>query len=90
MYQARLLITGKVQGVFYRTSCQEVAQRLGLSGWVKNLSDGNVEALVQGEKGGIEKLITWCKKGPPGAVVSNLDVNWETIVKQIPSFKIVN
>ncbi|OGI10370.1 MAG: hypothetical protein A3I68_04770 [Candidatus Melainabacteria bacterium RIFCSPLOWO2_02_FULL_35_15] len=90
MYQARLLITGKVQGVFYRTSCQEVAQRLGLSGWVKNLSDGNVEALVQGEKGEIEKLITWCKKGPPGAVVSNLDVNWETIVKQITSFKIVN
>ena len=60
------------------------------SGWVKNLSDGNVEALVQGEKGEIEKLITWCKKGPPGAVVSNLDVNWETIVKQITSFKIVN
>lgn len=90
MYQARLLITGKVQGVFYRASCQEVAQRLGLNGWVKNLSDGNVESLVQGEKEKIEKLIAWCKKGPPGAVVSNLDVNWETVVKQITSFKIVN
>jgi acylphosphatase len=90
MYQARLLITGKVQGVFYRASCQEIAQRLGLSGWVKNLSDGNVEALVQGEKVGIEKLINWCKKGPPDAVVSNLNVNWETVIKQITSFKIVN
>lgn len=90
MYQARLLITGKVQGVFYRASCQEVAQRLGLNGWVKNLSDGNVEALAQGEKEKIEKLIAWCKKGPSGAVVSNLDINWETVVKQITSFKIVN
>lgn len=90
MYQARLLITGKVQGVFYRASCQEIAQRLGLNGWVKNLSDGNVEALAQGEKEKIENLIAWCKKGPPGAVVSNLDVNWETVVKQITSFNIVN
>ncbi len=86
MYQARFLITGKVQGVFYRASCQEVAQKLGLTGWVKNLSNGNVEILIQGEKEKIEKLIEWCKKGPPGAIVNNVKVEWENYSKELDDF----
>ena len=57
MHQANLIISGRVQGVFYRATCQEVAQSLGLKGWVKNLATGQVEILVQGEKDKIENLI---------------------------------
>jgi acylphosphatase len=88
MHQVHLIVLGRVQGVFYRASCQEVAQRLGLTGWVKNLPDGSVEVLAQGEKEKIEKLIEWCKKGPPGAKVSGLKIDWQIIVQQISSFNI--
>ncbi len=76
MFQVHLTISGNVQGVFYRASCQKVAQELDLKGWVKNLANGNVEALAQGEKGEIEKLIEWCKKGPENARVDNVKVSW--------------
>ncbi len=89
MFQAHLVIVGKVQGVFYRASCQEVAQELGLTGWVKNLSNGNVEVLAQGEKEKIEKLIEWCRKGTSGARVDNVEIEWQTtIVQQSFSFNI--
>ena len=88
MFQAHLIISGKVQGVFYRASCQKIAQELGLTGWVKNLSDGSVEVLAQGEKEKIEKLIEWCKKGPPGARVSDVKVEWKEQEKKFFSFDI--
>ena len=81
-----LIILGKVQGVFYRASCQEVAQRLGLTGWVRNLSAGEVEVLVQGEKEKIEKLIEWCKKGPAGAMVSDVKVEWKKQMEDLSEF----
>ena len=74
MHQAHLIISGRVQGVFYRASCQEVAQMYALKGWVKNMPTGQVEVLVQGEKEKIEKLIDWCKKGPSDAKVSDVKV----------------
>ena len=88
MFQAHLIISGKVQGVFYRASCQEVAQRLGLTGWVENLQNENVEVLAQGEKEKIEKLIEWCKKGPAGARVSDLEIKYQNIVERFISFQI--
>lgn len=89
MFQAHLIISGKVQGVFYRASCQEAAQRFGLKGWVKNLSTSEVEVLVQGEKEKIKKLIEWCKKGPSKAVVSEVKVDWEKISKEFDNFAVV-
>lgn len=89
MFQAHIIISGKVQGVFYRASCQEVAQRLGLKGWAKNLSTGQVEVLAQGEKEKIEKLIEWCRKGPPSAVVNNVQIKWENISEEFDSFEIM-
>lgn len=77
MYQAHLIISGCVQGVFYRASCQEVAQSYGLKGHVKNLPTGEVEVLAQGGKEMIERLIAWCKKGPPGARVTDVKVKWQ-------------
>lgn len=71
-----LKITGRVQGVFYRHSTKLKAQELGLLGWVKNRLDGSVEALVAGPESDIERLIIWCKQGPPSAVVDNVEVKW--------------
>ena len=90
MFQAHLIISGKVQGVFYRDSCQEIAQGLILTGWVKNMPNGQVEVLVQGEKEKIEKLIEWCKKGPPEARIDNVEVRWNRIVNNFESFFISN
>jgi len=65
-----------VQGVFFRASTRVTAERLGLSGWVKNRRDGSVEALFEGEKDEVERAIEWCGKGPRAAVVESLDVQW--------------
>ena len=70
-------ISGRVQGVFYRYSCREEAVRIGLGGWVSNLADGRVEAVAEGAREDVEKLIAWCRKGPRGASVSSVDVSWE-------------
>lgn len=75
--RAHLLITGRVQGVFYRSFTEDVAHSLGLKGWVKNCSDGKVEAVFEGKKEDIEKAVSLCYKGPHGARVSNIDVRWE-------------
>ena len=88
MFQAHLIISGKVQEVFYRASCQEAAQGLALTGWVKNLPTGQVEVLAQGEKEKIEKLIMWCKNGPPGARVSDVKVEWKEQERKLFSFDI--
>ena len=88
MHQVHLIISGKVQGVFYRASCEEVAQSLGLKGWVCNLPTGQVEVLAQGEKEKVEKLITWCKKGPLDAKVNDVKVEWEDIKEKFSGFSI--
>lgn len=74
MSTVHLLIEGKVQGVFYRASAKEMADDLGLSGWVKNREDGNVEMVVSGEESKINEFIKWCHKGPRRAVVTNVSV----------------
>ena len=86
MYQACLIISGNVQGVFYRASCQDIAVKYGLNGWVRNLPSGEVEVLVQGEKEKIEKLIEWCKKGPPNARVEEVKVKWEEVADMFNGF----
>lgn len=77
MYQIHILISGKVQGVCYRASCKEYALSIGLKGWVKNLDDGSVEVLAQGEKVNLEKFIAWCKQGPPQAKVEEVRISWQ-------------
>lgn len=74
----RLVITGKVQGVFYRQSAKEKATELRITGTVKNLPVGDVEIVATGDREQLHNLITWCKKGPPKAVVTNV------LMKELP------
>ena len=75
--RAHLFISGRVHGVFFRAFTRDIAHSFGLNGWVRNLRDGRVEALFEGEKGLIEQAIKECYNGPPGARVSNIEVQWE-------------
>jgi acylphosphatase len=75
--RAHVIIEGLVQGVFFRASTKEKALQLGVGGWVRNLSDGDVEALFEGEKKKVEEIVAWCYQGPPGARVTKVDLDWE-------------
>ena len=79
IWRKRLFITGKVQGVAFRAEAQRQANRLSLRGWVKNLADGRVEIVVEGEALPIKKFIEWCHQGPPRAVVERVDLKNEPI-----------
>lgn len=77
MKRAHLFISGRVQGVFYRAFTKDVADSLKLKGWVRNLRDGRVEAVFEGEEETILKAIEKCKQGPPYSRVDNVEVIWE-------------
>ena len=74
MPTVHLLIKGKVQGVFYRATAKEEADRLHITGWVKNTKDGHVEAVASGTQEAIDQFIAWCKKGPRRAEVTTVDL----------------
>jgi len=74
--RAHLLIRGRVQGVWYRGSMENEAERLGVAGWVRNRPDGAVEAEVEGEREAVEALIAWARHGPPAARVTDVEVRW--------------
>lgn len=76
--RAHLYIAGRVQGVFYRATCRDVAAGLGLAGWVRNCPDGSVEAVAEGPQSAVDEFIRWCRKGPPAARVSSVRLEWET------------
>ncbi|MBI4823955.1 MAG: acylphosphatase [Nitrospirae bacterium] len=86
--RAHLIISGRVQGVFYRSFAEETALSLGLKGWVRNLPDGRVEAVFEGERQDIEKAISLCQKGPPVSKVSDISVKWEEFQAEFRGFSI--
>lgn len=88
MVRARLFISGRVQGVFYRASCLDEARARDLSGWVRNLPDGRVEALLQGPQERVEDMIKWCYQGPPHARVSDIAVTYEEPAADLKEFRI--
>ncbi len=73
---AHLRISGKVQGVFFRATARKIAEKNNLTGWIKNRADGNVEAIVSGNKVDVERFIEWCKRGPAKAQVESVDINY--------------
>jgi acylphosphatase len=76
MKKVHLIISGRVQGVFYRAFTKDVAESLGLKGWVRNIRDGRVEAVFEGDEDKISIAIERCKEGPPYAKVDNIEVTW--------------
>jgi len=86
--RAHIFVSGRVQGVFFRENTQKKARKLGLTGWVKNLLDGRVEAVFEGEKEKIEEMIEWIKKGSFLAKVNNLEINWQEYQGEFENFEI--
>lgn len=78
MLRLHVLVEGRVQGVGFRYATCDKAESLGLDGWVRNLHDGRVEAEFEGERAILESMLEWCKQGPAGARVRNVEVAWET------------
>ena len=70
----RILVSGRVQGVFYRDSCRREADRIGVGGRASNLDDGRVEVIVEGEPDAVEAMIDWCRRGSDPASVTNIEV----------------
>ncbi len=86
--RVHLKIHGRVQGVYFRASALAQAQKLALAGWVRNCPDGSVEMLAEGEHKAIEGLIVWCRRGPDGARVSRVDLDWEQPQNDLVGFSI--
>jgi acylphosphatase len=74
---ARVLVSGWVQGVFFRDTCARRARSEGVAGWVRNRADGRVEAWFEGRPQAVENMVTWCREGPPRAQVDGLEVSEE-------------
>jgi acylphosphatase len=86
--RVHVFVSGRVQGVFFRAETADMADRLGLAGWVRNLPDGRVEALFEGEKEDVEKALDFCRRGPSGARVQNLDLKWEDWKGEFQDFRV--
>ena len=86
---AHVIVSGRVQGVFYRLETQRAAEEFGVSGWVKNLPDGRVEAMMTGDKAAVESLIGWCRQGPRAARVDRVEVSWEEEIGRFSGFDVV-
>ena len=86
--RAHVLVTGRVQGVFFRSETKHNADLHDVKGWVRNLPDDRLEAVFEGEKEAVQTLIDFCKHGPSGAKVTNIDLTWETYTGEFDRFKI--
>jgi acylphosphatase len=86
--RARLYITGRVQGVSFRYYTLQEAQSVGVLGWVRNLWDGRVEVLCEGEEGAVDHMVQWCHQGPGTAVVDKVDVLWEEPADEFSNFRV--
>jgi acylphosphatase len=72
-----VVVTGRVQGVFFRAETRNRAQQLGLGGWVRNNADGTVEAVFEGEPDKVESMLDWSRRGPAHAAVDDVEIAWE-------------
>ena len=76
MKRAKVIVQGSVQGVFFRAETRDRARSLGLAGWVRNVPDGTVEAVFEGVDERVESMVDWCRRGPGGARVEEVEVAW--------------
>jgi len=86
--RAHVFVSGRVQGVFFRSETKYKADSHGVKGWVRNLPDGRVEAVFEGEEEAVKALVEFCKQGPAGARVTKVDLAWEEPAGTLEGFKI--
>ena len=84
-----LLISGSVQGVFYRAEAKRKAEELNLTGWVKNMPDGKVEVIAEGEEKNLKEFIKWCYNGSDSAVVNEVKAKWTEYEEKFDKFEIL-
>jgi len=84
--KVHVIISGRVQGVWFRSSTKNKAEQLGITGWVRNTSDGNVEAVFEGDEKIIEEMLEWCNHGPPQAKVDNVEVEKQPAFDEFDQF----
>lgn len=82
------MIRGRVQGVWFRESTREEAERLGVRGWVRNAPDGSVEAVAEGPRDAVDRLVAWCRRGPSAARVEGVDVTSERATGEFEGFEV--
>ena len=88
MTSAHAVISGRVQGVYFRMETRTAAERYNVLGWVRNKSDGTVEAVFEGDKSAVDAVLNWCRKGPPMSHVFDVDVTWGDYSGSFDSFDI--
>lgn len=88
MKRAHVWISGEVQGVFYRASTREQARQQGVAGWVRNLNDGRVEAVFEGQESALQSMVDWCHDGSPAADVTDVRVEWDEPVEGFDRFEV--
>jgi acylphosphatase len=86
--RAHILVSGWVQGVFFRSETKRNANRRNVTGWIRNLYDGRVEAILEGEEEAVKKVIGFCRKGPSHARVKDVEVKWEDYKGEFRGFRI--
>ena len=86
--RAHIIVSGRVQGVFFRDHTRRWAKSFGLTGWVRNLSDGRVEAVIEGEEAEVRAVIARVREGPPMASVASVDCEWEEFLGEFDDFRI--
>ena len=87
--QAHVYVSGRVQGVFFRSETRQLAQIQDVTGWVRNLADGRVEAVFEGEEENVKKLIDFCRKGSRWSKVAKVEVSWEQYTGKFSIFEII-
>jgi acylphosphatase len=85
---AQVIVTGTVQGVFFRVNTKKAASECSVNGWVRNIKGGSVEAVFEGSKENVKRAIEWCKTGPYGAKVDEVKVSWLEKIEGFKSFHI--
>jgi acylphosphatase len=88
MVRVHVFVSGKVQGVYFRQNTMETAKKYGVTGWVRNLPDSRVEAVFEGDSASVDKVVEWCKEGPPRAEVERVEVKNEDHMGEFSDFKI--
>jgi acylphosphatase len=86
--RANAIICGRVQGVFFRMETKRAADRFGVSGWVRNLKDGTVGAVFEGDQDQVDAVLDWCRQGPPHADVSDVTATWGEFTGEFSGFNI--